>query len=266
MTTSRSLPRGVLEIADGFWNLRGSFRIAGVLDIGNHCSLVRRASGRYLLLDACALSPEQHAFLDERTDGGAAIDAVLHLHPFHTLSVRDAHARYPEARLHGTSRHRERAPDLPWDPLRTEDPALHALYADDLELTVPRGVALVPDQPDVHFSSVLAIHPPSRTLHVDDTLTYVRLPGPLRALERHTLRFHPTLSRALEPRAGAAADFRAWARGLVDRCATLENLCAAHSAALLARARPDAPALAARIAKALTRLEPTLRAHESRFG
>jgi hypothetical protein len=264
VTSPRDLPPGVLQPGDAFWNLRGSFKIGGVIEIGTHCSLVRRESGGYLLLDACELSAEARRWLDERTDGGAAIDAVLHLHPFHTLSVRDAHARYPRARLHGTARHRDQAPELPWDPLTTEDPRLHALYAEDLELTVPRGVALVPGDPNVHFSSVLAIHPASRTLHVDDTLVYVRLPRLLRAVEHHTVRFHPTLSRALERQAGAAAEFRAWARSLIDRCATIDNLCAAHSAARLARSRPSGPSLAALIERALLRVEPVLRAHELR--
>ena len=47
------LPSNVIEVAEGFWNIRGSFKIAGLYDLGTHASLVRRASGKLVLLDAC---------------------------------------------------------------------------------------------------------------------------------------------------------------------------------------------------------------------
>ena len=97
-------PRAI-EVEDGFWNLRGSFKVAGVLELGTHMSLVRRANGRYLALDACGLVPETRALLDEKTRGGEELEAFLHLHPFHTLHVRKLHQLYPRARLHGTARH-----------------------------------------------------------------------------------------------------------------------------------------------------------------
>ncbi len=262
---SDSTPAGVIEVGDGFWNLRGSFKVLGVLDIGTHCSLVRRASGRYLMLDACALSDEARRWLDARTDGGAAIEAVLHLHPFHTVHVRDAHARYPKARLHGTARHAAKLSELPWDALHTEDAELHALYADDLDFTVPRGVTLAPREPRRHFASVLAIHRASRTLHVDDTINYFRLPAPLRAIREDALGLHPALAAVLEPRRGAVAEFRAWGRELVERCRGVENLCAAHGAALLGRRYRGAP-IAERVELAIAKVERTLRAHEQRHG
>lgn len=260
-----SLPRGVLAAGDGFWNLRGSFKVGGVVDIGTHASLVRLASGRYVLLDACGLSDAVQRWVDARTEGGAAIEAILHLHPFHTIHVRAASQRYPHARLHGTARHHRKAPELAWDPLRTDDPELHARYAGDLGFTVPRGVELIPENEHLHFSSVLAIHRASRTLHVDDTLNCVRLPRPLRALAPDLVRFHPTLRQVLERRPGAAADFRAWARDLAARCRDVDNLCAAHTSALLGRASRG-PSIAERVERALAKVEPTLRAHEAKHG
>jgi hypothetical protein len=259
------LPRSVVDLGAGFWNLRGSFRLGGLIELGTQASLVRRQSGRFVLLDAIDLDDATRRWVDERTDGGEAIEAVLHLHPFHTLHVRALHARYPGAKLYGTVRHHERFPDLPWEAARTEDPALHTLFADDLDFSVPRGVELVPSNENLHFSSVLAFHRASKTLHVDDTLLYLRLPGPLRALKRDVLRFHPTLGRVLEPRAGAARDFRAWAEELVERARGVENLCAAHSAVLRGPEHPDPP-LATRIAQALQKVEGTLRRHERAHG
>jgi hypothetical protein len=263
--SERELPRGVIEVAEGFWNIRGSFKVGGLIELGTQCSLVRRASGKYLLLDAIALSEPVARWLDERTDGGAAIEAVLHLHPFHTLHVRGLHERYPRATLYGTARHAQRASDLPWASLRTDAPALHALFADDLDFTVPRGVDFISSDENVHFASVLAIHRASKTLHVDDTLIYARLPFVLRFMGPDTTRFHPTLAKVLERRAGAAKDFRAWARELVERARDVENLCAAHTHALLARHDTGAP-IATRIEQALAKVEPVLAAHERKHG
>lgn len=261
--TASGLPRRVIEVADGFWNLRGSFKIAGLVDIGTHCSLARRGGGGLVLLDACGLGDAAGRWLDEATGGGAALEAVLHLHPFHTVHVEAMHRRYPEARLHGTARHVEMFPELPWQPELTESAELQALYAEDFDFTVPRGVDFIAGDPKVHFASVLAIHRASKTLHVDDTLLFIRLPWLLRLFGRELTRFHPTLAKVLEPRPGAAADFRAWARELIERAADLENLCAAHSAALLGRDNRG-PSIAARIEAALARVEGKLAAHEKK--
>jgi hypothetical protein len=253
--------RSVIEVDDGFWNLRGSFKIAGILDIGTHMSLVRRANGRYLALDACGLVPEARALLDEKTRGGEDLDAVLHLHPFHTVYARPLHELYPRAKLYGTARHHAQLAGLPWEPLRTEDPALHAHFADDLDFTVPRGVDFIAPDPEVHFSSVLAIHRATETLHVDDTLLYARLPWPLRLFGDDATRFHLTLDRALRREPGAAGEFRRWARELIERAGSVRNLCAAHTSVLLAKSNRGLP-IAARLEDALRRAESTLRAHE----
>ncbi len=255
----------IVQVGEGFWNLRGSLRVLGVLPVGTQASLVRRKNGKYLLLDACRLEPEMRSFLDRETSSGDAIEAVLHLHPFHTLFVRPLHEAYPQAKLYGTARHRERAPDLPWQPERTDQPALHELFADDLDFSVPRGVELIPASEHLHFSSVLAFHSLSRTLHVDDTLNYVRLPSVLRALKEDVLDLHPSLAKVLERRPGAAADFRAWGRALCQRLATIDNLCAAHVSVLLGR-EYQGPPLAERVERVLRAAEPKLAAHERRFG
>ena len=156
-------------------------------------------------------------------------------------------------------------PDLPWEPLHTEDPELHALFADDLVLSVPRGVDFIPEDENLHFASVLAFHPASRTLHVDDTLSYARLPWPVRAFKQDLLILHPTLAKVLERRAGAVADFRAWAEELVTRCQDVDNLCAAHSATLLA-ADNQGPSIAERVRAAVGAVDGKLAKHERRFG
>lgn len=254
----------VISISQNFWNVRGDLRIGGVFNVGTHMSLAKRASGKYLLLDACELDAERRAFIDGETNGGEDIEAVLHLHPFHTLFVKSLHAAYPKAKLYGTARHKSRALELPWQPELTNEPACHALFADAFDFSVPRGVDFIPDNPNLHFSSVLAFHRSSRTLHVDDTLCYVRLPKLLRAIKPDLIGFHPSLSKVLEKRAGAARDFRAWAQELVERLRTIENLCTAHLHVL--SSGDTGPAIADRIAAEVEKLEPKLAAHERRYG
>lgn len=257
-------PANIVHVGDGFWNIRGSFKIGGLLNVGTQSSLVRRKSATYLLLDTCELDAATRRWVDGETSGGDAIEAVLHLHPFHSVFVRRLHEAYPSAKLYGTARHHRLAPELPWQPERTDETKLHELFADDLDFTVPRGVDFIPTNENLHFSSVLAFHGASRTLHVDDTLNYVRMPMLLRPLKKDMLGFHPSLTKVLEHRAGAAADFREWTRELVERARSVENLCAAHTSVLLRG--EGGPSIAERIEGAVRGLEGKLAAHEKKFG
>lgn len=256
----------ILDVADDFWNLRGTFRVGGVLDVGTQASLVRLASGKFVFLDSYTLSGAPRRRVNELTGGGENVEAILNLHPFHTMHVRWMHEHYPQARLYGTARHLDRFPDLPWEQQRTEDPALHQAFAEDFDFSVPRGVDFISANEHVHFSSVLVLHRASRSIHSDDTLTYLRLPSVLRMLGLgDQVSFHPTLAKALERRPGAARDFREWARELIDSWRAAENLCAAHLTALLAADNAGAT-IHARLQKALDKVEPTLTAHERRHG
>lgn len=256
----------ILHVADGFWNIRGSYKIAGIFDAGTHASLVRRKSGKLVFLDSYSLSEPVKRDIDEITRGGEEVEAILNVHPFHTVHVKAMHALFPRARLYGTSRHHARFADLPWEKTRTEDPETHALFADDLDFSVPRGVDLVSADEKVHFSSVLVRHRATRTLHVDDTLMYLRMPALLRLFGvKNRVSFHPTLAKALERRPGAANDFRTWARDLADRWGDTENLCTAHTATLTAAENTGAP-IKDRVLKALAGVEKTLAAHERAHG
>lgn len=255
----------IVQVAENFWNIRGSFRIGGVVDIGTQASLVRLASGNFLLLDSYAMSETLRAEINVILDGGE-IEAILNLHPFHTVHVERAHELFPEARLHGTQRHLDLFPELPWEEVRSEDPELHEWYSEDLDFTIPRGVDFISANENVHFASVLAYHQASGTIHADDTLMCISLPRLLRLVGlRDRVGFHPTLTMALEKREGAAAEFREWAGELTDVWNDAENLCAAHSGALLAETNGGA-SISERIRKALGRCESRLRAHERRYG
>lgn len=256
----------IIEVSPDFWNIRGSFKIGGVVDIKTHASLVRLANGKFVFLDSYSLSDAARERVAEILGKTGVLEAIINLHPFHTVHVERMHQLYPQARLYGTVRHLERFPDLPWEDERTEDPALHALYADDFEFSVPRGVDFVSSNENIHFSSVLIMHKTSHTVHVDDTLMYLELPLPLRLVGwKDSLGFHPTLAKALEQRAGAVQAFREWATEFIEGWGDAENICAAHTAPLLAR-NYAGPSIAARLRKALKRCEPKLRVHERRYG
>lgn len=255
----------VIQVSDTFWNIRGDLRIGGLLNIGTHASLIKRGNGKFILLDAYTLQGEAKSTIDALTNHGEDLEAIINLHPFHTLHVQAVHDQYPKARLYGTRRHRDKFPALPWEPELTESDACAALFADDLEFSIPDGVDFISSNEHLHFSSVLAYHRASKTIHSDDTLMYLQLPGPLGKLRKPEVTFHLTLAKTLEHRPGAAKDFRAWAKALAARWSDAENLCAAHSASLLAGDNASAP-IAKRILQALQKVEKTLKAHERKFG
>ncbi len=260
------MPGDMLKISEDFWNIRGSYKIGGIIDVGTQASLVRRANGRFVFLDSYTLTSRVSREVDELTGGGENVEAILNLHPFHTVHVRKMHELFPRARLYGTARHLQRFPDLPWEEVRMEDTAVHEEFADDFDFSVPRGVDFISADEKVHFSSVLAFHRTSRTIHSDDTLMYIRMPALLRLFGlSNAVSFHPTLAKALERRPGAASDFRSWAEQLIEGWRDAENLCAAHTAALLARENNGQP-IHKRLRKALDKVGNTLQAHERKYG
>lgn len=246
----------LIQVGDGFYNIRGSFKLAGLIDIGTQASLVQLQRGDFVLLDSYPLTGELARRVLLLTDQGRAVRAILNLHPFHTTHVAATAEQFPNAELYGTLRHKQQAPSLRWQPLHTDDRALHDQFAEDLSFTVPRGVDLIPQSSALHFASVLAVHNASRTMHVDDTLSFTSLPL-LKGLS-----FHPTLRFALQKRAGAAAEFRSWAEQLASTSAGLQQLCTAHS-----RKLPELDTSIEHSVKgALDRISGMLDAHAKRYG
>ncbi|WP_133498638.1 hypothetical protein [Cognatilysobacter terrigena] len=251
------------KLADRFWNIRGTYRVAGVLNIGTHMSLVQRDDGRFVVLDGCGLDDAQRDALMALTDNGALVDTVIHVHPFHTMHVEATHRLLPKATLHGTARHRKRFPNLPWSGAPVEEWADDQAFADVFEFSVPAGVDFVCVDERVHVASVLVRHRPSGIVHVDDTLNVLAPQGALRRmLPQSSLRMHPLLARALKPKAGAADDYVAWARGLAARWADTPVVCAAHSAV---RHLP-AGGLQREMEGALAKVSRTLDRHRARHG
>ena len=255
----------IRQISSDFWNIRGDFKIAGFVNIGTHASLVRRGNGKCVLLDSYTLRGEVKEQIDAISRNGDDIEAIINLHPFHTIHARQAHEQYPNAKLYGTQRHIEKFPDLNWEPELSNSKDFSELFAEDFEFSVPAGVDFISRNEHLHFSSVLAYHMASKTIHSDDTLMYIQLPGLLGKIVEPEVTFHMTLAKTLERRAGAALDFRTWATQLVEQWGRAENLCAAHSAILLGSENQSA-SIASRILAALQKVENTLQSHEKKFG
>ena len=255
----------ILNIADNFWNIRGDFKIGGIINIGTHASIVRCKNGKFVLLDAYTLQGKLKNQVDALTNNGADLEAIINLHPFHTIHVQKVHESYPNAKLYGTQRHLDKFPDLPWQAQLTESSEFADLFADDFEFSVPAGVDFISANENLHFSSVLAYHKASKTIHVDDTLMYLKFPSIIGVLKKPQISFHMTLAQTLEKRAGAATDFRNWAIQLTQQWADAENLCAAHSSSLLG-SKNLSPSIVDKILAALQNVERTLQAHEKKFG
>lgn len=223
--------------------------------------------------------------------------------PLLQVSCSWIHDAYPDAKLYGSSRHHRKLPGLPWEPVLLDDPAVLSEFKEDLDLRIPAGTmswlfqkfilfrlpyiirtyaqscALVLNEPgfagvdfissneDIHFSSVVAFHKESKTIHVDDTFMFIPFPDVAKYffLKQGTVQLHPTLAAALEPRKGAAEDFRKWMDSVFDEWKDVENLCAAHTGSLLSQDNTG-ESIQARLKWALFLVSPILWLHDLRYG
>lgn len=253
----------IIDCGEGMWNVRGTHRAAGIVNVGTHASLIRLPTAKFIWLDSLTLEGDTLKRIMAMTDDGRAVEAILNCHPFHTLHCEWATQCFPGAKLYGSYRHKKRMPHLEWERDNVESDAVARRYAEVLTFTLPRGVDYISSNERVHFSSLLARHEPSKTVHSDDTLAYAKLPFPISLARADTgIFFHPTLARALEQRPGAAAEFRAWAEEMADRWHDSARLCAAHNGVLPLYGDD----FRTRVEAALDRVEPVLAAHERQFA
>jgi hypothetical protein len=260
-TFSRSI--AIEHLADNFWNIRGDFKISHVINIGTQMSLVRKPDGSFILLDAYEIDEADREALMALTYGGSLIEAVLNVHPFHTIHCEFINKLLPSARLIGTRRHHEKMPDLPWDSALIEDQSTQQQFTDIFDFSIPAGVDFVPEDESVHVSSVLVRHRESRIVHVDDTLMFIDLPSLAeKLLPGPRLRFHPKLADGLEKRPGAADDYIGWARSLAEEWDDTKIACVAHNGIF----RLTGETFAEAIEEALEQASGTLDDHRNKFG
>ena len=75
----------IIDLGSGFWNIQGTFKIGGLINIGTQCSLVKLDSGRFIFLDSYTLTDEIRDEVMSLTNNGDDVEAILNLHPFHTI-------------------------------------------------------------------------------------------------------------------------------------------------------------------------------------
>ncbi|PVA11073.1 hypothetical protein DC366_04720 [Pelagivirga sediminicola] len=244
----------IIELSGDFWNIRGDLRIKGILNVGTQCSLVRLGEGRFVFLDSYTLTGDIRERVMELTDQGRAVEAVLNVHPFHTLHCAQMAKDFPSATFYGSSRHARQVPEVSWAPDKVESHAARARYP-ELAFSLPEGIDYISDIEGVHAGSLLVFHPPSGALHVDDTFNVLPLPEIARkVLPVQQIAFHPTLKDALEDTPDAGARFCDWAERIAAEWSETRTLCAAHSTLRRFEAGAFSKALRATIEKARPKL------------
>jgi len=248
----------LLKIGSGgsFYNIRGRFKIAGILDIGTHMSICKLANDKFLIIDTIELEDGVKQEIDQLTNNGKDIEAVVATHPFHTLAFPGFYKAYPNVPYYGTPRHLRNLTDIPW----AGEISQHLNdWAPDIVMSIPAGAEYVNPQPESsnHFISVWVFCPAAKTIHVDDTLlSYTGIPSPVLFVagkKKDGLDFHPSIHAGLLPDPEAPGQFIDWTRQILKDW-DFENICCAHTGVKYATGHAD-------LVNLLNAWEPDLRNH-----
>lgn len=216
----------IYDLGSGFWNIRGSFRLGGLLDIGTQCSLVQLDSGKFIFLDSYSLAGDVKRQVMVLTNHGQDVEAVLNLHPFHTVHCEQMAQDFPQAIFYGSRRHQQKVPTVKWSSDLVESDAVSKRYP-ELQFSLPQGIDYISPNEAIHAGSLLAYHPASQSLHVDDT--FVSPPFKILRAVLPELMLHPTTKAALKKEADAGTQYCDWATTLAYKWRNTRNFCAAHS-------------------------------------
>lgn len=242
----------IIQIAPTFWNIRASLTfLGGLIDIGTHMSMIRLSNGKFLLIDTCDVSQSDKARIDELTENGTKIEAIVATHPFHTLYFRLFHKWYPNTKYYGTPRHLRNFPDIPWAGDISKN--LNLWENEGIFMRIPDGSDFDPADQNNHFSSVLVFHQASRSLHADDTIMYYDHPGcALRCLgARHgNTTFWTGVDKGLKKTKEAPVQFRSFMESVLKDW-DFDNLITAHTGNLIGGGKEA-------VREALRRATPTL--------
>ena len=242
------------DLGLGFWNIRGSFRLGGLLDIGTQCSLVQLNSGKFIFLDSYSLTGDLRNQVMTLTNNGQDVEAVLNLHPFHTVHCAQMAQDFPQAAFYGSTRHKKQVPQVQWSSDLVESDAVRNRYP-ELRFSLPQGIDYISANNKVHAGSLLAFHPASKSLHVDDT--FISPPFKLLNALLPELMLHPTTKMALKKEANAGKEYCDWATQLAHEWRETRNFCAAHSGLVEFEEGEFEQALVTAIEKARPKFENT---------
>lgn len=220
----------IVDLGQGFWNIRGDFRVAGVLNLGTQCALIQLAPGRFIFLDSYTLKGEVREQIMALTDQGKAVEAVLNVHPFHTLHCAQMARDFPHAIFYGSRRHAQKVPEVQWSPLTVESAEVAALYP-QLRFSLPQGIYYIHPNEKIHVGSLLVHHPASQSLYVDDTFNTLPRQDLIRKVWKNVpgVMLNPLTRFALTEQADAGQMFCDWADQLAREWRDTRTVCAAHS-------------------------------------
>lgn len=241
----------IIDLGSGFWNLRGSFKLGGLIDVGTQCSLVKLDSSKFIFLDSYTLSDEVRDKVMALTNNGQEVEAILNLHPFHTVHCAQMAKDFPQAINYGSERHKRKVPEVNWADDLVESKAVADRYP-ELQFSLPKGLYYISPNEMIHASSLLAYHPASQSLHVDDT--FMTPPAKILKAIMPELTLHPTTKKALTDHPTAGQDYCDWAESIAEKWQDTRNLCAAHSSLV----RFEAGEFKAALLKAVTKARPKL--------
>jgi hypothetical protein len=102
-------------------------------------SLIRLSNDKYLVVDTVPLTDSIKTFIDQTTENGTKIEAVLATHPFHTLAFPPFFQAYPNVPYFGTPRHLRIQPQIPWAG-NLNDCATRNKWSPEVEMRIPDGM------------------------------------------------------------------------------------------------------------------------------
>lgn len=127
------------QIGPGFWNVRTSFKLFKIVDIGTHMSVIQLRSGNFLVIDTVEMNDGLKKELDDLTNNGTKIEAVVGVHPFHTLAFPGFYKLYPDAKYYGTPRHLRNLKDIKWTGQLDNNKESLSKWEPEVELRIPAG-------------------------------------------------------------------------------------------------------------------------------
>ena len=214
------------DLGEGFWSIRGSFIKNGIIDIGLQSALIKLASGRFIFLDSYTLTGEVRQQVMALTNDGQDVEAVLNVHPFHTVHCAQMAKDFPQAIFYGSSRHHTQVPSVSWSEDLVESDAVATRYT-ELEFSLPKGIYYISPNENVHASSLLVYHPASKSVYIDDTFEIP--PSKRLNAVQPSLGLHPTTKQALTDEPMASEQYCEWATELAHTWREVQYFCGAHS-------------------------------------
>lgn len=244
----------IYDLGAGFWNIQGSFHLGpgSIINVGTQCSLVQLESGRFIFLDSYTLIDEVREQVMALTNNGQDVEAVLNVHPFHTVHCAQMAKDFPQATFYGSARHPKQVPEVQWADELVESDVVTQRYP-ELEFSLPQGIYYISPNEKIHAGSLLVRHLASQSLHVDDT--FMCPPSKLLKAVLPELMLHPTTKKALKDEPNAGKEYCVWATELAHQWRDTRNFCAAHSGLVKFEIGGFEKALVTAIDKARPKLE-----------